>query len=180
MIHLDRKTITALFLGATLMIMNPVHAGGRVKASVKTENADGGVTTARGAAAKGQNGGGFARDRGTTTNGQGQATGGGATAVKGPNGGTGFRAGSYTADSSGNVNYQGGAAATGANGSASTSGGFSRSAGGGVIGARSTTATANNGNSYQGDTTYDSNSGVNHNHACYDANGNEIKCPSKY
>ena len=56
MIHLDRKTITALFLGATLMIMNPVHAGGRVKASVKTENADGGVTTARGAAASVQKG----------------------------------------------------------------------------------------------------------------------------
>lgn len=179
MIQMNRKTIITLFLSSTLMMLNPAFAGGRIKVSGATKNQEGGVTSVRGSAGKGQNGNSYVRARGTTTNGQGQASGGGATVVNGANGGSGYRAGSYTADNSGNVNYQGSAAASGANGSASTSGGFSRSAGGGIMGSRTTNATANNGNSYQGNTSYQSGSGVSHTQVCYDANGNEIKCPSK-
>lgn len=173
------KTVTAtLFIVSTIMTVNSANAAGRFKVKGTTANPEGGVTSVKAGGAKGQNGGGFMHARGTMTNGQGQAAGGGATAVKGPNGGGGVRAGAFTADDSGNVNYQGAVAATGTNGSAATTGGFSRSAGGGIKGSRSTTATANNGNTYDGNTTYQSGSGVSHSQICYDANGYEIKCPS--
>ncbi len=185
MTHNTKQTVSkSLMLNCFIMIMstlitlNTAQAGGRFKAKGTKTNAAGGVTSVRAAGASGQNGGGFMRARGSTTNGQGQATGGGATAVKGANGGKGFRAGSYTADSSGNVNYSGAAAATGANGSAATTGGFSRGSDGSIRGSRSTTATANNGNSYSGNTTYDNN-GVSHTQNCYNASGQEIKCPTK-
>ena len=177
-IKFTKKVVATLFISTSLMILNAAHAGGRLKAKSTSTNQNGGTTSVRASATKGQNGGGMVRAKGTTTNGQGQAAGGGATAVKGPNGGVGVRAGGFTADDTGNVNYQGGAAATGANGSAATTGGFSRAAGGGVMGSRSTTATDNNGNTYDGNTAYQSGTGINHTQTCYNSDGHEIKCPN--
>jgi hypothetical protein len=176
---INKKFIYTLLVGSLCMVLNTSYAAGRFKAKGATTNANGGITAARAGAAKGANGGGFARARGTTTNGQGQASGGGATAVKGPNGGGGVRAGAFTADNSGNVNYQGGAGATGANGSAATTGGFSRSAGGGIVGGRATTATnSTTGNTYDGNTSYQSGQGVEHSQTCYNANKEVIACPN--
>ncbi len=176
------KFTSIFIIGSLCLILNTSYAQGRFKAKGTKANANGGVTSARGGAAKNKNGGGFARARGTTTNGQGQVAGGGATAVKGLNGGGGVRGGSFTADNSGNVNYQGGAAATGTNGTAATTGSFSRSQNG-VGGSRSSTATANNGSTYQGDTqyNYDSTTGqgnVEHTQTCYDTKNNPISCPN--
>jgi hypothetical protein len=166
------------FLINCLIMTNSASAQGRVKLNATQSNTEGGVTTTRGAAAKGKNGGGFAHARATTTNGQGQAAGGGAAAVKGPNGGKAGRVGKFSADDAGNVNYQGAAATTGANGSAATAGGFSRSPSGGIAGSRSTAATANNGSTYDGNTSYQSGVGVTHTQQCHDASGQVISCPN--
>ncbi len=166
-----------IMLVCSLFMLNSATAKGRFKAKGVTTNAAGGITSARASAASGQNGNGYMRTRGSTTNGQGQVSGGGSTVVKGQNG-AGGRAGHYHADNQGNVNYSGAAAASGANGQAATKGGFSRDANGNIRGSRSSTATANNGSSYYGNTTYDNN-GVSHTQVCYNANGQEISCPTK-
>lgn len=177
------KSILSLILITSLfLIANIANAGsGRVKARGAKSNVNGGTSTGQVTAAKGQNGGGFVRARGTTTNGQGQAAGGSTAAVNGPNAGAGIRASAFTADDSGNVNYQGASAATGVYGSAATTGGFNRTQEGGIKGSRSTAATsAATGNTYNGNTTYDSSTGnVNHTQKCYNSSGVEIKCPKR-
>jgi hypothetical protein len=60
-------------------------------------------------------------------------------------------------------------------GSASTSGGVTKDANGNVVGGRSTTATGQNGNSYDGSTTV-SNGTVTHTGTCTNAAGEVISC----
>jgi hypothetical protein len=114
------------------------------------------------------------------TDGQGNGAAASGGTVRGPNGGRAVRGSGTTVNADGTVNHQGGVAVQGQNGSAQSRGGFTRNADGTVQGGRSTTATnSNTGNSYQGQTTYDSQTGVQHSGTCYDAAGNVIACPSR-
>ena len=95
---------------------------------------------------------------------------------RGPNGGTAVRAGQTTRSADGTISHQSGFAAQGAGGgSVQSSGGLTRSAAG-VNQSRATTATAANGNTYSGSTSYDPQTGLSHTATCTDAAGNAIAC----
>jgi len=95
---------------------------------------------------------------------------------RGPGGGTAARSGQTSRSADGTLSHQSGFAAQGAGGgSVQSSGGLTRSADG-VNQSSTTTATAANGNTYSGSTSYDPQSGLSHTATCTDAAGQVIAC----
>ena len=118
----------------------------------------------------------YLRGRSVSRDGSGNATLRSGGVYRGPNGGTAVRAGQTTRSADGTISHQSGFAAQGAGGgSVQSSGGLTRSAAG-VNQSRATTATAANGNTYSGSTSYDPQTGLSHTATCTDAAGNAIAC----
>lgn len=124
------------------------------------------------------NGNSWARGRAVTTGENGATTLMRGGAFKGANGARGARASQATVNPDGSATRRGGFSVSGARGSASSQGSATRNADGSYAGSRSTTATNRaTGNTYNGNTTYDSTNGVNRTATCTDAAGNSIACP---
>lgn len=149
-----------------------VRARGRVVHS----NASGGTTAVTGAAGAGGNGGAYARGRRVTTDGAGNARVTSGTAVRTSSGATAVRAGQTNVSSDGGVSHNSGFAASGSKGSIQSTGSAQRNADGSASGERTTNATAENGNTYSGETTWTKGEGVQHTGTCKDASGNVISC----
>lgn len=143
------------------------------------QNAAGGVTAGAVHNTQGPNGGRSVGGRGVITDGQGNGAAGSANCASGA-AGRACRAGYTTRSADGAVTHQSGAAFEGANGgSGSTQGGFTRNADGTYSGGRTTSATGAQGNSYNADTAYDSETGVSRSVSCTDASGAAISCPTR-
>jgi hypothetical protein len=117
------------------------------------------------------------RQRHWHADGRGNAHGARSGSVDGRHGGNaGYQQSAYRHDD-GSAGRQGSAYANGRyGGSASTSGAVSRDANGNLSGARSTSATAANGNHYTGSTTVSDGTLV-HTRHCSNAAGEAIGCP---
>ena len=176
------------------------HAAGRVTARNAHANAYGGVTASERTAWRGPAGQSGSTARRVVTDGAGDRSVGRGVSRTGPNGT--YRAGERTTvGADGSLQRDGGFRATGARGgSASGSRSFTRNADGSYAGQRSTqadgargsydsstsyangsgsratTATAANGNTYQGETSWTRGEGVTHTASCHDAAGNSIAC----
>lgn len=143
-------------------------------------NAAGGTTAGAVTRHVGPNGGATTSRRVLRTDGEGNGMATGGRAWQTPNGGTGARAGATTHSADGSVQHKSGFATSGTRGSANSQGSLQRDADGNVTQSRSTNATnATTGNSYQGNTSYDSTNGLSHSGSCFDAGGNSIPCPSR-
>lgn len=128
----------------------------------------------------GPNGGSFSQRRVVRTDDAGNARVVSGGAFQTPNGASGARAGTTLYGSDGSVQHQSGMTANGTRGSVTSSGGYSLDANGNATQSRNTTATnAATGNSYQGSTSYSSETGFSHSGTCIDAAGNDIPCPSR-
>jgi hypothetical protein len=169
--------ITIIVFLFSLIYVAVVSAGGFGSARGVKTNKAGGVSGGMTRGFKGQNAAG-GQARTFATDGQGNAAAGSASAVRGPNGGGGMRTGGFTRTSDGTVQHKSGTAVSGQAGTAMTQGSFSKDSSGDVNGERNTSVNSQAGNQYQGSTTYNSETGVSHSGKCYDANNNEIPCPS--
>lgn len=167
-------TAALLVLGSLSL---DVHAdGGR---RFIRENPAGGVTAGAARHHAGPNGA-MASRRVLRTDGEGNAMATSGRVWQGANGGVGARAGVTTRSADGSVQHESGLAASSAKGSVTSQGGFTKDAEGNVVQSRNTTATsAATGNSYQGNTSYNKDTGLTHSGTCYDAGGNVIACPSR-
>ncbi len=136
-------------------------------------------TNGAASAVKGPNGGAAIRGRGAVQNEDGSVTAGRGAAYRRPNGGTGVRGSTTTVNPDGSGTHSGAYSASGPNGSVDSAGAVSRDAAGNWSGGRSTSATnATTGNSYQGSTSIDPETGQPvHSGSCYNANGDPISCP---
>jgi hypothetical protein len=142
-------------------------ADGRVKARGKN-----GVV-----AATSVNGNTVVRGRGHTTNDAGVTTGVSGGAYKTRNGAIGARGSSTIINPDGSGSRQSGAVGYGQYGSYGTTGSSSRNADGSVNANRNSSATnAHTGNSYNGQTTYSTQDGVNHTGTCSTSTGEIIPC----
>jgi hypothetical protein len=164
---------------AALFLIHSVDASaeGRARVAGARANAQGGVTAGSAAAASGPNGGRFARGGAVSTDAEGNAVGGSAAAVQTANGGQAARAGAFQRNADGSGTRTGGFAASGTQGNIASTGSATRNADGSVSGLRQTSASAASGETYNGQTTYDSTSGISHTGTCTDANGNVVTCP---
>lgn len=156
-----------------------LDASGYIHARGARRNASGGISRASRGAFRGPNGGGGIRGRSLVTDGQGNATRRSGAAYRAPNGATAGQHATIHVSSDGTVTRQSAASASGAKGTAQTSGYFQRNPDGTASATRNTSATAANGNTYQGNTTWTKGSGVQHTGSCADASGNPIACPGK-
>ncbi len=182
---LARKVLImrGLFLSAvaTLAIaaftIDVADAKGRARGA--RPNAAGGITAGGVHNTVGPNGAASFGARGLVTDGSGSGVAGSANCAAGA-AGQACRAGSTAFASDGSVVRKGGATVEGANGgSASTTSGFTRNADGAYSGGRATQATGAAGNTYSGQTTYDSATGVTRSATCADASGAAIACPTR-
>jgi hypothetical protein len=168
-------------------------------------NGEGGEAAGAVHAFKGPNGGAYVGGHVAATDGQGNAGVASAEAVRGPNGGKAARAGKTTRQADGTLTHQSGFKASGAKGTAQSGGGFTRNPDGTASGARTTsaagtaggsynstrsfdktstgttaerdtTATNKAGDTYTGETTYNSQTGVTHSATCTDPSGTVIPC----
>jgi len=170
--------MVAVSTAVVLLMPHVAEGAARVHGGGVVADPDGGYRGGRVAAARGQNGGAYARKRGFQTDGAGNGTVASGGVYRGPNGAngvTGARAGTTTRNADGTVNHQSGIAASGAKGSVESSGGFTKTQDG-VTQSRTTAATGANGATYQGSTSYDKSSGLSHSSSCTDAAGNSIPC----
>lgn len=119
-----------------------------------------------------------ARGHSTTINADGSTTLNRAGGFASVNGARGARQSSTTVGADGSFARSGSAAATGANGSVQSQGGVARGADGTWSGSRTTSATnANTGNSYNGSTSIDPNTGKPvHSGTCTNAAGQSMSC----
>jgi hypothetical protein len=99
-----------------------------------------------------------------------------AEAVRGPNSGKAIRAGTTVRKADGTVTHNSGFKASGANGGSLASTRSLDQTASGTTAERDTTATGKAGNTYTGETTYDSATGLTHSGTCTDAGGNVIPC----
>lgn len=151
-------------------------AGARV---VQHDNPAGGQTVGGSRHAAGPNGGGAAQRGFVRSDAEGNVQKGNVRMFRTPNDGQALRFGNTVRGSDGSVQHQSGVRASGDKGSLQTSGGYQRDAEGNLTQNRDTTMTnAQTGNSYQGNTQYNKDSGVTHTATCFDASGAEIACPT--
>lgn len=175
--HMNRQVIDGIIIAAVLVLgATHLYAQGMGSRKVIHANQAGGVTGSAMRGVKGPNGGAAVGGRGVATDGQGNAAGGSGQAVKGPGGAMGARAGTWSRSADGSMQHQSGGAVSGAQGTASSSGSMSKGADGTVGGSRTTNAQANSGATYDGETTYDKDSGVTHSGTCTNAAGEVVAC----
>ena len=77
------------------------------------------------------------------------------------------------------IQHQSGAVATGQAGTVSTQESFKKDESGVGTGRNTTMTSSETGNQYQGSTTYNKETGIQHTGKCYDAQKNEIPCSNK-
>lgn len=143
-------------------------------------NPQGGTTAGTLRHQSGQHGGSFSQRRVVRTDEAGNTHIVGGSSFQTPGGASGARAGTTTYNSDGSVQHRSGMTASGTRGSVTSNGGYTVSAEGDVSQSRSTTVTnASNGNTYQGNLSYDQSNGLNHSGTCYDATGKQISCPTR-
>lgn len=130
-------------------------------------------------AAGSHNGNGFVRGRGVRQNADGSTTAASGGAIRLNNGAAAVRGATTTVNPDGSASRRSGFAASGTKGTVTSQGSASRSADGYADGSRTTTATAANGNSYTGTTSYNSSTGLTHSGTCRDASGASIACPTR-
>lgn len=164
-------TFAALSLGA------PAAHAERLRFAHR--NAEGGTTRGVEAAHAGEAASG-ARGHLLRTDGNGNATVTSGAAVKTENGGVFKRAGRTTRSADGSVQHDSGFNASNSKGSVQSQGSASRDAQGDVTQSRTTTATsASTGDTMKSSTSYNKDTGVEHNVSCFDASGNAITCPAR-
>jgi hypothetical protein len=166
----------ALALLTTLTLAQPLlaQADGFASGRFARSNAAGGVSGGSGSVMRGPAGAGY-RGHAYASDGQGNAVAGSSAAVRTPYG-AGFRSGMTTHTADGTTTHQSGSAGTGARGRYASSGSSSFNPATGLDASRSTTAVANNGASYSGETSYTQGTGVQHTSTCTDAYGYEVAC----
>ena len=170
--------VILLILGLGLWIPLQADAGGRFSARGFHANGAGGVTSSRVSGFRAPNAGAF-RSRTLSTDGQGNIAAGSASAFNTPAGTIGGRGGYTTRTSDGTVNHQSGMAVSGSMGSVQSQGSLNKSSDGTVSGARNTNVQSASGASYQGQTSYSTDSGLTHTGTCTDAYGNTVSCPQR-
>lgn len=144
------------------------------------DNPAGGQTAGVNRYRSGPNGGTAAQRRIVRTDGSGNTMVNSGGAFSGPNGAKGARGSSTVYGADGSVQHRSGMAASGSRGSVQTSGGYTKSADGTIDQNRNTSMTnATTGNSYQGNTSYNSATGVSRTGTCYNAAGAEMPCPTR-
>ena len=125
------------------------------------------------------NGNSHIRGRRHQTNSDGSFTTASRGAFSHNNGAHGARQATSTVNPDGSAVHSGNAHVSGVRGTASTSGSFARDNAGNATGARSSTVTAANGNTYTGTTAYDKANGFTHSGTCRNASGATITCPNR-
>jgi hypothetical protein len=165
------KILTAAALGLAFAVaLAAPHADAR-EGRVKARGEHGAV-----AAGAGPNGGAFARGAGAKQNADGSVTAASGGVARGPNGAKAARASTTTVNPDGSASRRGGFAASGANGAIASTGSTTRNADGTVDAQRTTEATGAKG-SYEGQTTYNSTTGVTRQTTCTDPSGAVVACP---
>lgn len=143
-------------------------------------NGEGGYSAVKFRANQGLNGGGYDHGRSVSGDGQGDVTSTRGTAFRGPDGGTGTRYGRNTRNADGSASHESGFQGSNARGSIQSDGSASRSADGTVEQSRTTTATsAATGNTRTVDESYNKTDGYSRSASCTDASGNSIPCSSR-
>lgn len=125
----------------------------------------------------GPQGGRIVGGRGVVADGQGNAAAGSINCARTPRA-QGCRAGATTRTADGTVNHRSGFAVEGETRSATSQGGFSKSADGSIDQGRSTTATGQNG-SVTVDSAYSTGNGHSRTVTCSDASGAIVACPQR-
>lgn len=143
-------------------------------------NPAGGSTSGMTKHLSGGNGGGMTQRHVVRSDGEGNSRAVSGGAFHTPGGTSGARAGTTVQNADGSVQHKSGMTTSGTHGSASSTGSYTVDANGNVTQNRDTNMTnAATGNSYQGSTSYNSETGVTHSATCFDAGGNEISCPTR-
>ena len=178
-IHEDIDMKTSLLtagLISTLVLLQPMlaQAEGYAAGRFARGNAAGGVSGGSGAVMRGPSGAGY-RGHAYATDGQGNGVGGSSAAIRTPYGAA-ARGGVTTHSADGTTTHQSAAAGAGARGRFQSSGTSSYNPATGLAASRSTTATANSGASYSGQTSYSKGTGVSHTSTCKDPSGYEVPC----
>jgi hypothetical protein len=157
------------------MCVSSAFAQGRIAVRGAVANPSGGVTAGSAVAGRTAAGGVYGRARGVTTNGAGAVSEGSAAGFKAANGATGYRTATNTSNGAGDATHQSSIAASGAKGSVTSSGSATKTSSG-VDESRTTSATAANGDSYNGSTSYAPQTGLTHSGTCSNASGATIAC----
>jgi hypothetical protein len=171
------KWTTMMILAATMTLIATNASAERARVAGARANAQGGTTAGSAAAGTTAAGGRYARGAGVATDGAGNAVGGSGAAVQTANGSTAARGGAFQRNADGSFQRGGGFAVSGVNGTAQSQGTVSGDGQGHVVGSRSTQATSTSGATYDGQTDFDSETGVSHTGTCTDASGNAVACP---
>jgi len=168
--------IMMAFIFQLLVFVSIAEAGGRFHSRSVHQNRTGGTSYSSASGIRGPNGGSV-RGRTFSTDGQGNMASGSAGVFHGPGGAFGVRASESTRTASGDVQHNSAMAIAGNAGSVQNQRSFDKNEDGTLAGSSETTINSKNGGSYQGSTSYDSQTGVAHTGTCTDAAGNIIPCP---
>jgi hypothetical protein len=169
-------TVVSIVVLTLSMCLSSAFAQGRVAVRGAHANPSGGVSAGSVVAGRTAAGGVYGRARGVSTNGAGGVSEGSVAGFKGANGSSATRTASNTSNGAGDATHQSSISATGPKGSVSSSGSATKTASG-VDESRTTSATAANGDSYHGSTSYTPQTGLTHSGTCSNASGATITCP---
>lgn len=165
--------------GLGLMVVSPqtAEAGGGYLFKGARQNASGGVTAGSRRVIRGAEGNYYRNGRGIYTDGSGNGSAWHSKGFHGPNGASANVAGGTTRSADGTLEHRNSRSYYGQNRTYTSDGTFSKNSEGQITANKNTSATAANGASYNGSTSYDPASGLTRTQVCTNQYGETVECP---